>query len=242
VTAPTLFISDLHLDEARPAATACLLELLRGRARSAAALWVLGDLFEAWIGDDDDAPWLAPVQDAFAELARTTPLHLLHGNRDFLIGAAFCASTGARLAAEPVTLELGGERTVLLHGDALCTDDHAYQAFREQVRQPAWQRAFLGQPLDQRRAFAAQARAASQRENANKDSYLMDVNAAAVARAFIDSGATRMIHGHTHRPAQHALEVDGRPRERWVLGDWHGHGWLLTVDASGVRQERLPFA
>lgn len=241
MTRPTLFISDLHLDEPRPRATECLLALLRGRARDAGALWVLGDLFEAWIGDDDDAPWLVPVLDGFASLANDVPLHVLHGNRDFLLGEAFCRRTGARLATEPVVLDLHGTRTVLLHGDALCTDDHAYQSFREQVRRPEWQQVFLAQPLSERRAFATQARAASQRENANKDSYLMDVNAAAVARAFSDSGALRMVHGHTHRPAKHALEVYGQPRERWVLGDWHDNGWVMTIDAGGCRQEQLAF-
>lgn len=242
MTAPTLFISDLHLDDSRPQATRCLLELLGGRARGAAALWVLGDLFEAWIGDDDDSPWLAPVLDAFAALAKDVPLHVLHGNRDFLLGAAFCRRTGATLATEPLVLDLHGTRTVLLHGDALCTDDHAYQAFRVQVRAPAWQQAFLGQTLDQRRAFASQARSASQRENADKDAYLMDVNGDAVAAAFRASGAMRMVHGHTHRPARHALEVDGRPCERWVLGDWHANGWVMTVDRAGARQERIAFA
>jgi UDP-2,3-diacylglucosamine hydrolase len=242
VTSPTLFISDLHLDEPRPQATRCLLELLGGRARHAAGLWVLGDLFEAWIGDDDDSPWLAPVLDAFAALAKAVPLRVLHGNRDFLLGDAFCRRTGATLVTEPVVLDLHGTRTVLLHGDALCTDDHAYQAFRAQVRAPAWQQAFLGQPLDQRRAFAAQARSASQRETANKDSYLMDVNGDAVAAEFRASGATRMIHGHTHRPAQHTLTVDGQARQRWVLGDWHTTGWVMSVDAAGWRQEQIAFA
>ncbi len=242
MNSPTLFISDLHLDEPRPRATDCLLTFLAGRARSAAALWVLGDLFEAWIGDDDDAPWLTPVLDGFASLSKEVPLHVLHGNRDFLLGAAFCHRTGARLATEPVVIDLHGTRTLLLHGDALCTDDLAYQAFRDQVRRPEWQQVFLGQSLSERRAFASQARAASQRENANKDSYLMDVNAAAVARAFGDSGAMRMVHGHTHRPAKHALEVYDQPRERWVLGDWHDNGWVMTIDAGGCRQEQLAFA
>jgi UDP-2,3-diacylglucosamine hydrolase len=241
VTRPTLFISDLHLDEPRPQATRCLLELLAGRARDAAALWVLGDLFEAWIGDDDDAPWLVPVLDGFAALAKTVPLRVLHGNRDFLLGAAFAARTGATIETEPVVFDLHGTRTVLLHGDAMCTDDHAYQAFRAQVRRPAWQHGFLAQPLTARRDFAAQARAASQRENANKDSYLMDVSADAVATAFRTSGATRMVHGHTHRPARHALEVDGVARERWVLGDWHANGWVATLDAAGFRQEQIAF-
>jgi UDP-2,3-diacylglucosamine hydrolase len=242
VSRPTLFISDLHLDEPRPQATRCLLELLAGRARDAAALWVLGDLFEAWIGDDDDAPWLKPVLDGFAALSAQVPLHVFHGNRDFLLGAAFARRVGARLETEPKVLDLHGTPTVLLHGDELCTDDRDYQAFRDQVRRPAWQHGFLARSLAERRDFAAQARAASQRENSNKDAYLMDVNADAVAAVFRTSGATRMVHGHTHRPARHALEIDGHACERWVLGDWHAHGWVATVDASGFRQEQIPFA
>ena len=238
---PTLFISDLHLDEDRPEGTACLLRLLAGEARGAAALWVLGDLFEAWIGDDDDAPWLAPVRDGFAALARSVPVHVLHGNRDFLLGAGFAAHTGATVEAEPCVVDLGGVRTALVHGDAQCIDDARYQAFRAQVRAPAWQHAFLAQPLAARRAFAEQARAASRAENADKDAYLMDVNAEAVAALLRETGASRLVHGHTHRPARHALDVDGRRCERWVLGDWHGHGWIARAEGSGFRQDPLPY-
>jgi UDP-2,3-diacylglucosamine hydrolase len=241
VTAPTLLISDLHLDEGRPEAIACLLRLLEGRARDAAALWVLGDLFEAWVGDDDGAPWLAPVLDGFAALAARVPVRVLHGNRDFLLGSGFERRSGATLIAEPVLVDLAGRRTVLVHGDALCTDDHAYQAFRAQVRAPAWQQAFLAKPLDERRGFAVQARAASARENASKDQYLMDVAPAAVEALLRATEAELLVHGHTHRPARHALAVDGRPCERLVLGDWHAHGWLAIADGDGLRQETLPF-
>lgn len=241
MSAPTLLISDLHLDEGRPQATACLLRLLAGPAREASALWVLGDLFEAWIGDDDDAPWLEPVLEAFAALAAQVPVRVLHGNRDFLLGPGFERRSGATLVAEPVLLELGGRRSVLVHGDAQCAGDHAYQAFRLQVRAPAWQQAFLAQPLAARREFAVQARAASARETVSKDQYLMDVEPAAVAALLREAGAERMVHGHTHRPARHALEVEGRRCERFVLGDWHGHGWLAIADEQGLRQETLPF-
>jgi len=237
----TLFISDLHLDEGRPEATACLLRLLAGEARDAAALWVLGDLFEAWLGDDDDAPWLVPVLEGFAALARTVPVHALHGNRDFLLGAGFTSRSGVRVETEPCLLDLGGVPTVLAHGDAQCIDDAKYQAFRRQVRAADWQRDFLGQPLAARRAFAEQARAASRAENADKDAYLMDVNPDAVAVLLRSSGATRLIHGHTHRPARHELQVDGRRCERWVLGDWHQHGWLARADGAAFRQDPLPF-
>jgi len=241
VSATTLFVSDLHLDEGRPEATACLLRFLGGRAREADALWVLGDLFDAWVGDDDDSPWLTPVLEAFAAIATRLPVSVLHGNRDFMMGAGFEARSGARLAAEPVVLALGGVRTVLLHGDALCTDDHAYQALRLKVRAAAWQRDLMAQPLATRREFARELRAASRRENADKERYLMDVNEVAVAAALRASGATRLIHGHTHRPARHALRVDGRDCERWVLGDWHDHGWVAVADEAGLRQETLPF-
>lgn len=241
MSAATLFISDLHLDEGRPEVTACLLRLLGGPARGAAALWVLGDLFDAWVGDDDDAQWLVPVLDAFNTLATKVPVHLVHGNRDFLTGAGFTRRSGIRIATEPVILDLGGTRTVLLHGDSLCTDDHAYQTLRSQVRAPAWQCEFLDRSLAARRDFAIQARAASQRENADKDAYLMDVNQAAVVAALHASDATRMVHGHTHRPALHTLAVDGRDCERLVLGDWHDHGWVAISDAGGMRQETLSF-
>lgn len=241
MTPATLFISDLHLDECRPEATACLQRLLEGPAREAAALWVLGDLFEAWLGDDDDSPWLTPVLDAFAALTATVPVTVLHGNRDFLLGAGFAARSGARLATEPCLLDLGGVPTVLVHGDAQCTDDTRYQAFRAQVRAPAWQDAFLAQPLSARRAFAEQARTASRNETANKDAYLMDVNAGAVAALMRETGATRLVHGHTHRPAQHTFEVEGRRCKRWVLGDWHQHGWLARAEGADFRQEQLPF-
>jgi UDP-2,3-diacylglucosamine hydrolase len=181
------------------------------------------------------------VLDGFAALARVVPVSVMHGNRDFLLGAAFERRTGARLVAEPCTVELGGVRTVLAHGDALCTDDAKYQALRAQLRAPAWQQAFLAQPLAARRAFAEQARAASRQENADKDAYLMDVNAAAVAALLRASGATRLVHGHTHRPAEHALEVDGKRCQRWVLGDWHGHGWVASAEGAAFRQEPLPY-
>ena len=241
MSAPTLLISDLHLDAARPAATACLLDLLAGRARRAAGLWILGDLFEAWIGDDDDAPWLAPVLDALRALSAEVPVRAMHGNRDFLLGSGFTARTGIALVPEPEVVELGGRRTLLMHGDALCTDDHAYQRLRSQWRDPAWQREFLSRPLAARREFAAQARAESARQNAAKDRYLMDVNTQAVVEALRAARATRLIHGHTHRPATHALAVDGAACERLVLGDWFAHGWVMQVDAAGARQETLDF-
>jgi UDP-2,3-diacylglucosamine hydrolase len=230
----TLFISDLHLDEARPAVTAAFERLLEGEARGADALYILGDLFETWYGDDDDAPLARGVVAALEALSRTVPVAFMRGNRDFIVGARFGAETGATLLADPTCIDLYGTPTLLSHGDQYCTDDAPYQAYRAQVNQPAWQQAVLAQPLSARRALAAQLRAESMRQNAGKPEFLMDVNADAIAMAFRSHGVTRMIHGHTHRPAIHDLTVDGMARQRIVLGDWYEQGSVLRVDARGV--------
>ncbi len=237
----TLFISDLHLDEARPDITAALLRFLAEQAPAAEALYILGDLFEAWIGDDD----ASALADAVATALQTVsdggvPIHFVHGNRDFLIGPDYAARCGMRLLAETTVLDLYGTRTLLLHGDTLCSDDIAYQSFRAQVRQREWQQHFLAQSLAERRAFAAQARARSQAHTQSAAMDIMDVAPAAVADAFRVHGADRMIHGHTHRPAIHPmLDVSGSDRQRIVLGDWHRQGSLLRLDHAGARLESL---
>ncbi len=237
-----LFISDLHLDDTRPDITVALLRFLAEQAPAAEALYILGDLFEAWIGDDDSSA----LADAVASALRTVsdggvPIHFVHGNRDFLIGPDYAAHCGMRLLAETTVLDLYGIRTLLLHGDTLCSDDIAYQSFRAQVRQSEWQRQFLAQSLADRRAFAAEARARSQAHTRSTTMDIMDVAPAAVADAFRVHGADRMIHGHTHRPAIHPpLDVDGRDAQRIVLGDWHRQGSLLRLDHAGARLEALP--
>jgi UDP-2,3-diacylglucosamine hydrolase len=231
-----LVVSDLHLDAGRPATTAEFTAFLRGPARDAVALYVLGDLFEAWIGDDDPDPGKRAVVAEFAALsAAGVALHFMHGNRDFLLGARFCAETGGTLLVDPTIVEYAGRRALLTHGDALCTDDVPYQRLRALVRDPKWQAAFLGLSVAQRTALAAEARAGSKAHTATQHTMLMDVNAAAVAAVLRAANVDTLVHGHTHRPGRHHLEVDGRPRTRIVTGDWYHAGSWLAWDAAGIR-------
>jgi UDP-2,3-diacylglucosamine hydrolase len=230
----TLFVSDLHLDAGRPAATACFLDLLRGPARQADALYILGDLFEAWLGDDERSPLADSVAEGLHALADSgVPIAFIRGNRDFLLGHDYAGRCRKRLLPDPCVIDLYGEPTLLLHGDLLCTDDAAYQAFRRQVRDPAWQAGFLAQPLDARRAFAAQARAASASHQSEVGDGITDVSPATVEATFARYGIRRMIHGHTHRPQLHRLSVAGSERERVVLADWYGRGEVLAVAPDG---------
>lgn len=237
----TLFISDLHLEDARPEATTLFLRFLRDEASTAEALYILGDLFEAWVGDDDPSTTGAQVATALRELADTgVPVFFMHGNRDFLLGADYAERAGMTLLPDPTVIDLHGTPTLLGHGDLLCTDDAAYQAFRAQTRDPQWQAQFLAQPLPARLAFAEQARAASKARygelsSAGTAETITDVNADAVANAFKEHGVRRMIHGHTHRPAIH----DTPEGQRIVLGDWYEQGSVLRVDAEGASLELL---
>ena len=225
----TLFISDLHLDEARPQIVDLFLRFLANEAREADALYILGDLFESWIGDDDDAPLAARVAHALRTLRDSgVSIYFMHGNRDFLLGADYAARAGVELLVDPLVVELGGEHTLLMHGDTLCTDDVEYQKFRTLVRNPVWQAQFLSKPLAERRAFAAQARGESRKQTALKAAEIMDVNQDAVESALRAHAVSRLIHGHTHRPATHRFELDGRAAERIVLGDWYEQSSVLT--------------
>ena len=231
----TLFISDLHLDAARPAVTALFLDFLANEAPQADALYILGDLFEAWVGDDDPDPHHAEVADGLTALHRQgTPVRFVAGNRDFLLGDTYARRAGMERLTEPVRLDLGGIPTLLLHGDVLCTDDVEYQQFRAMVQNPAWQQEFLSRSLEERKALAGQARAESQRRGAETAMEIMDVNEAAVEDLFRTHGVERVIHGHTHRPSIHRLTVDGEPRERIVLGDWYEQGSVLRIDEQGA--------
>lgn len=233
-----LFISDLHLDDERPQITELFLTFLRGEARDAQALYILGDLFESWIGDDDDAPLAQTVQDALADLTRSgVNAYFMAGNRDFLVGDAFAARCGITLLQDPAVVELAGVPTLLMHGDTLCTDDVAYQKFRAQVRDPRWQQQFLSQPLAQRRAFAAQAREQSRLHTGATMAQIMDVTDTAVREALATHGAARLIHGHTHRPARHRVELADRVAERIVLGDWYEQGSVLRIDGNAIALE-----
>jgi len=230
----TLLISDLHLTEERPEANERFISLLEEKGRAAEALYILGDFFEYWIGDDDLAePFNAVIASLLKDLTRHgVPLYLMHGNRDFLIGEGFCAATGASLMQDPSVVDIAGVKTLLTHGDTLCTDDLDYQTWRRKARDPAFQAAFLAKPLDERRQQVHQMREKSKQVVQEKTAEIMDVNDAAVRQALREHGVRRLIHGHTHRPGRHAIEVDGRHCERWVLPDWYGRGGYLQVGSG----------
>jgi UDP-2,3-diacylglucosamine hydrolase len=235
-----LFVSDLHLDPARPEAISSFRDFCATTARKADAVYILGDLFEAWIGDDDDDPGLEPVITALAGLTRRgTPCHFMHGNRDFLAGAGFNRRTGCLLLGEFESVVLFGRTVLLTHGDLLCTDDVRYQELRRQLRDPAWQRDFLGKSLDERRSIAAGLRQLSQTEMAAKSETIMDVNENTVRATMRRYGVHTLLHGHTHRPAIHRFELDGQPAERIVLNDWYGPGGYLRWDEAGPRLHSL---
>jgi UDP-2,3-diacylglucosamine hydrolase len=224
-----LFISDLHLDETRPHIVELFTNFLAQDARRADALYILGDLFESWIGDDDDSALALRVAAATRALRDSgVPVYFMHGNRDFLLGADYAARAGMTLLADPTVIEIGGERLLLMHGDTLCTDDVDYQKFRTLVRDPQWQSQFLAKSLVERRAFAAQARGESRKHTAAAKPDIMDVNPAAVEAAMREHGVRRMIHGHTHRPATHRLNLGDQIAERIVLGDWYEQSSVLT--------------
>jgi len=238
------FISDLHLCADRPALTAVFERYLAGPARAAARLYILGDLFEYWAGDDDlDDPLNTHVAGLLADLAESgCQVFFMPGNRDFLIGADFAARARLQLLAEPARIELGNEAVLLCHGDSLCTDDLAYQAFRSQVRNPAWQAQFLGQPLAVRKQVIAGVRMKSEEAKSEKAAAIMDVNAEAVIALLREHGVHQLIHGHTHRPADHQVDVDGSPGQRRVLADWRdengtaGGEVLVWADGKLSRQ------
>ena len=237
---PTLFISDLHLDPARPEITRLFRDFLDGEARAADALYILGDLFEAWVGDDDPSETGALVADRLRALSDAgIPVYFQRGNRDFLVGEAWARRAGLRILPDPAVIVLDGAPVLLMHGDLLCTDDVAYQAFRAQTRDPAWQAQFLSQPLEARLTFAQQARAASmarqgELKQAGTMEAITDVAPATVDDLFARYGVDRLIHGHTHRPAIHDLVVAGRACRRIVLGDWYEQGSVLRVDGGGL--------
>ncbi|WP_027962882.1 UDP-2,3-diacylglucosamine diphosphatase [Halomonas halodenitrificans] len=241
----TLLISDLHLHPGAPAITEGFLHWLQARARGADALYILGDFFEAWIGDDlldlvdvdptGNADLAKRVAEALRRLADAgTAIYLMHGNRDFLLGERFAREAGATLLPDPSLIRLGDTPVLLMHGDSLCTRDTAYQAFRAQARDPQWQAQVLSMPIQERIALARQLREQSGEANSNKAEDIMDVTPEEVVEAMAAHGVTTLIHGHTHRPAVHDLEVDGQPARRIVLGDWQpGQGWEIVVEDDG---------
>lgn len=236
-----LLISDLHLSPDRPARVDCFLGFLRRRARRAQALYILGDLFDAWIGDDDDQAPYPKIRAALRELtASGTRCYLMHGNRDFLIGRAFVRDTGCTLLADPVLADLAGTPALLMHGDLLCTDDLAYQRFRRRIRNPVVKWLFLRKPLSQRCAIADDYRRKSGMAMAEKTETIMDVNQGTVEKYLRRFSTRRLIHGHTHRPADHAFTLDDKPVARIVLAEWRDHqGEVLVVSEDGWRRETV---
>lgn len=231
----TLFISDLHLHESRPQITRAFFHFLHTQAINAESLYILGDFFDAWIGDDDDAELPQQVANELLALTRNgVTIYFMHGNRDFLLGDSYAKKSGMIIIPEGTVIDLYGTATLLVHGDALCTDDKDYQAFRAMVRSPQWQQQVLAQPLAARRALAAQLRDKSQSMNSLKAADIMDVTPAEVVKQMEEAKVQVMIHGHTHRPARHKLLANNRPAERIVLGDWHDFAWCIRADSNGM--------
>jgi UDP-2,3-diacylglucosamine hydrolase len=238
-----LLISDLHLQEERPDITRAFLHFLRTRAVGAEALYILGDFFEAWIGDDAMTPFQHEIAGALRQLGDAgTRLYLMHGNRDFLIGKAFCREAGCRLLPDPSIVELNGEPVLLMHGDSLCTQDVAYMKLRRWLRNPLTLFLLRRLPLPARQKLARKLRNESRMQTRQKSAAITDVTPEEVPAALEAHGVQTLIHGHTHRPATHLLLAGERPARRIVLGDWDRQGWLLAVDADGFRLESFPIA
>ncbi len=234
----SLFISDLHLCKSRPAINRQLMAFLQSTAKQADALYILGDLFEYWAGDDDIADdFNQSISLALRDLVKSgTHVFIMHGNRDFLLAHRFLEAAGAQLLPDPTLLTLYGSRVLLSHGDTLCTDDVDYQVFRTRVREADWQKTFLAQSLPARKAQIEALRMRSEDEKSQKSESIMDVNAQAVEALLRTYDFPPLfIHGHTHRPAQHILELDGHRIQRWVLGDWYEQGSCLRLDVNGCR-------
>ncbi|MGE5027355.1 MAG: UDP-2,3-diacylglucosamine diphosphatase [Betaproteobacteria bacterium] len=238
----SLFIADLHLSAERPASTRIFEDFIRHTAPQAEALYILGDLFEYWAGDDDLAdPHHASVASALANLQTGgTSVFVMHGNRDFLMAEGFAQAARARLIPDPTLIELYGMPTLLMHGDSLCSDDQAYLAFRSKVREPAWQAGFLALPLAARKAEIEALRRRSETDKQQKSMMEMDIHPDTVAAALREHGYPRLIHGHTHRPARHLHEIDGHICERWVLPDWGEIGGFLYCDPKGCVARPFP--
>ena len=232
-----LFISDLHIDETRPAVLAGLRRLIETQASTVDSLFILGDLVEVWVGDDDDGPIAASIRETLAAASRRCEVHVMHGNRDFLIGTGFAADTGAALIEDPSIVEVDGNLVLLAHGDAYCTRDTEYQRMRALLRSATWQSEVLASSLEERRALAASLRARSVAANENKAANIMDVTPNAIDKAMDEAAVSLMIHGHTHRPGIHDL---GNDRRRIVLGDWDRCGWKLRLDQGDADLSCFP--
>ncbi len=238
-----LLISDLHLEPARPDITAAFLAFLDGRARQAEALYILGDFFEVWIGDDGMDDFQRGIAQALRRLSDAgTRIYLMHGNRDFLLGKRFCRMAGCQLLRDPARVQLGGEPVLLMHGDSLCTLDVGYMKLRRWLRNPLSLFILRHLPLATRRRLARKLRSESRNQTRMKASAIIDVTADEVPRIMARFGVRTLIHGHTHRPAVHNLEVEGAPARRIVLGDWDRQGWALQQDAQGLHLQAFELA
>lgn len=237
----TLFISDLHLEASQPEIGEQFLSFLKAEARGSKALYILGDLFEVWLGDDDPNPYYATMKTALRELADAgVPMYFMHGNRDFTIGKDFAAETGVEILDDPTIVDLYGESVLLCHGDSLCTDDVEYQQVRAMTRNTDWQAMMLAKSIEERIAFAMQAREDSKARGESVSDEIMDVNQDAVIALLREHGVATLLHGHTHRPAIHDVDLGDRSAKRIVLGDWYEQGSIVRWDTNGPRLEAMP--
>ena len=236
------FISDLHLQESRPDITKAFLDFLDDTASKAEKLYILGDLFEAWIGDDDQNNFISEIRAALLKTNKTTKIFFLHGNRDFLIGTEFASSSGFEILNDPTIEEMFGNNVLLMHGDLLCTEDRDYQAFRKTSRDARWQDEFLNKSNEERREIAHKLRTISKEATGIKKEEIMDVSATEVIRTMEESAVNLLIHGHTHRPKSHKIIVNDQPAERIVLGDWDAYGWYIWMDSSSCELKNFSIA
>lgn len=239
----TLFISDLHLDASRPEITGAFDRFMRDMASQAQTLYILGDFFEVWIGDDDTNPFNTSIIEQLKHYTDNGgQLFVMVGNRDFLMGDVFASQTGATLLPDPTVIDLYGTPTLLMHGDSMCTNDEPYMAFRLQARSTQWQQGLLSKPIDVRREIAREMREQSKSMNSLKAEDIMDVTASEVTKMMSQHQVKRLIHGHTHRPERHPVTLDGQVGERIVLGDWHDNMWWLEATPNGeltLRQQAI---
>ena len=233
------FISDLHLNQDRPDITKAFLNFLENTACQAEKLYILGDLFEAWIGDDDQNEFISEIQNALIRINKTTKVLFMHGNRDFLIGPDFATSAGMKILTDPVVEEMFGDPVLLMHGDLLCTEDIDYQKFRKVSRDIKWQKEFLSKPLAERRIIAQNLRGASKEATGKKKEEIMDVSECEVIKIIQESSVSLLIHGHTHRPNSHSIALEKHTAKRIVLGDWDEYGWYVWMDSNSCELNKF---
>ena len=233
------FISDLHLNEDRPDITKAFLNFLENTACKAEKLYILGDLFEAWIGDDDQNEFISKVQNALIKISKTTKVFFMHGNRDFLVGPEFASSAGMKILNDPVVEEMFGNPVLMMHGDLLCIKDIDYQKFRKVSRDIKWQTEFLSKSLGERRKIAQDLRSASKEATGGKKEEIMDVSESEVIKMIRESSVNLLIHGHTHRPNSHNIDLENHTAKRMVLGDWDEYGWYIWMDSNSCELNKF---